>query len=72
MQSINLGVLCLARKTFDYQAAKELYEKIKNDLRKIDNVEWNFIDNLIFEVEEAKKAAKSLASSNINGLILAI
>ncbi|RKX47964.1 MAG: fucose isomerase [Thermotogae bacterium] len=70
MQSINLGVLCLARKTFDYQAAKELYEKIKNDLRKIDNVEWNFIDNLIFEVEEAKKAAKSLASSNIDGLIV--
>jgi hypothetical protein len=30
---IDLGVVCFARKTFDYRAAGELYQRILDDLR---------------------------------------
>ena len=32
-QKICVGLVCLARKTFDYKAAEEIYSKIKEDLK---------------------------------------
>jgi len=36
-QKIKLGVVCLARNTFDYRAAAEIYQSILNDLQKLEN-----------------------------------
>jgi L-fucose isomerase-like protein len=68
-QSIRIGVVCIARKSFDYLAASEIYEKIQKDLKSVENVEWEFINNLVIEKEDALKAARYLASNAIDGLV---
>jgi len=68
-QSIQIGVVCLARKTFDHEAAKEIYANISQDLRTIENVNWEIVPELIIEIEDAQKAAHSFASKGIDALI---
>lgn len=68
-QRVNLGVVCLARKTFDYQAAGGLYQKIQQELRKIENVNFEIVPELLFEVAETRQAAAWLAAKQLDGLI---
>ncbi len=68
-QRIKIGVVCLARKTFDYKAAEEIYKRIQTDLRKIENVAFEFINDLIIEVEDVQKAGEILSTKSIDGLI---
>lgn len=70
MQRVKLGVVCLARKTFDHLAAQELCGRIKSELDTIPEVEWLFIDELVIEISEADQAAKRLSESGIDGLIV--
>jgi len=66
---VTLGVVCLARKTYDWQAAGEIYRKVKDDLRKIENVDWVFIEDLVIEVDEARSAAEALVARNVDGFV---
>ncbi|MFX0040928.1 MAG: hypothetical protein ACFFCY_16655 [Promethearchaeota archaeon] len=68
-QDIRIGVFCTAQKTFDYLAASKVYEKIQKDLKSVENVEWEFIEDLVIEIEEAQIAARYLASKEIGGLV---
>jgi L-fucose isomerase-like protein len=68
-QEVKIGVICIARKTFDYNAAKEIYEKMQKDINGIENVNWEIIPELIIEIEDSQKAAQHLASKNIDALI---
>jgi len=68
-QKIHVGLVCLARKTFDYQAAAEIYGKIKEDLKKIERVQWEIVEDLVIEVEDAQKAAHRLVSQEIDALV---
>ncbi len=68
-QNIRIGIVCIARKTFDYTTAFEIYKKIQNDLKSVENVEWEIIHDLIIEIEEAQTAARYLTSKEIDGLV---
>lgn len=68
-QEIRIGVVCLARKTFDYQAATEIYSKIKENLTEIDQVQWEIVEDLVIEINEAQNAAHRLVSKEIDALI---
>ncbi|MGC9321398.1 MAG: L-fucose/L-arabinose isomerase family protein [Kosmotogaceae bacterium] len=70
MQKVKLGVVCLARKTFDYLAAQELYGRIKRELVGIPDVEWHLVDELVIEIPEAIQAATKLSESGIDGLVV--
>ncbi len=69
-QSVRLGVVCLARKTFDYHAAEAIYEKILEDLYVITQVEIEVISGLTIEIEDARNAAKYLQGKHIDGLVV--
>lgn len=69
-QHISLGVVCLARTTFDFNAAAEIYGGIKEELKNLEQVTCHFIDNLLIEVEDARAAAKELAAKNLDGIIV--
>ncbi len=69
-QSVRLGVVCLARKTFDCQAAEKLYEKISDDLHQIEQAEIELIPGLTIEVEDARNAARYLLGKQIDGLVV--
>lgn len=68
-KKLKIGVVCLARKTFDYQAASQLYEKIRADLNLIEDVEFHFIDELLFEPEEARRSAEALQRFGADALV---
>lgn len=67
---VTIGIVCLARETFDFNAAKEIYEAQKLKLKNIDNVNWEFIDDLVMSVEEAEAAGIKLAASAVDGLVI--
>lgn len=68
--NVRLGVVCLARKTFDFEAARELYATIKEEIQKTEAVEICAVDDLVIEVEDAKAAAAQLAGQQIDGLVV--
>lgn len=69
-QKVRLGVVCLARNTFDFQAAKQIYENLLDDLQNLEEVEIAAIPGLTIEVEEAREAAQELSGRNIDGLVV--
>ena len=69
MQEINIGVVCLARKTFDFQAANEIYEQLQTSLTKLSHINWEFLPELLIEVKEAQRAGEFLRKKGIDALI---
>jgi L-fucose isomerase-like protein len=67
---VTIGVACLARKTFDFEAANDIYTDLKLALKNIPNVRWEFIDGLVIEIPDADRAADELASKQLDGLVL--
>ncbi len=67
---IKIGVVCIARKTFDFDAAFEIYKEIQEDLKNLERIDWEFIEDLVIEVEDAKIAGHYLASHEVDGLII--
>jgi len=68
-EKIKIGVVCVARKTFDYIAAEEIFKKIQSKLKKIENIDWEINSELLIETEDAQATAQKLKSKNIDGLI---
>jgi L-fucose isomerase-like protein len=68
-QKVKIGVVCFARKTFDFKAAFDIFQGIQDNLNKIEQVNWVIIPELIIEVSEAQSAAHKLASQEIDALI---
>jgi hypothetical protein len=66
---IHLGVVCFSRKTFDYRAAGELYQRILDDLQTIESVNFEIIPELLIEIEETRNAAELLATKHLDGVI---
>lgn len=69
-QNIKLGVIALARKTFDWNEAQKIYTKTLEDLNKIENCEIVAEEDLVIEIEDAENAAKRISSQHVDGLII--
>ena len=67
-EKIKLGVVCLSRKTFDYQAALNIYKSILIDLHKLEQVEIVAIEDLVIEPINAEAAGKFLYNNNVDGI----
>ncbi len=68
--NIKLGVVCLARNTFDYAAAAELYCGILKDLSALENVTVCAVKQLVMEVPDAEKAAAELYENKVDGIAI--
>jgi L-fucose isomerase-like protein len=68
-QGISLGLVCLARKTYDWEAAAGLYEKIREKVLSIENVNWVVVPDLVISTEDGEDAAFFLARSHVDGLV---
>ncbi|MHA1453343.1 MAG: L-fucose/L-arabinose isomerase family protein [Promethearchaeota archaeon] len=68
-QLVKIGVVCFARKTFDYNEAFEIYKKIQADMKKISQVEWRFVQELVIEESEAVSAAMELKTKNVDAVV---
>jgi len=68
-QEVTIGVVCLARKTFDFEAAADIYKNIQKDLGKVENVNFVCIPELVIEIEDAQAAASELAKAQVDGFV---
>lgn len=69
-QHVKLGVIALARKTFDWQEAQKIYTKTVGDLETLENVDIIAEENLVIEVEDARRAAEKISAEHVDGLIV--
>ena len=65
-----IGVACLGRKTFDVTAAEKIYRTLKNSILERSDVNWEFIDELLFELPDARRAADRFTRKGVDGVIL--
>lgn len=70
MRNIQIGAVCLARNTFDFNAAAYIYKKTMDELRQIAAVDWVFVDELVMEPEEAVNAGKRIAAKNPDAVVI--
>ena len=68
-EKIKVGVVCIARKTFDYVAAGEIFKEIQSILKKIENIDWEIVPELLVEIKDAQATAHDLKSKGIDGLV---
>lgn len=68
-KSVTLGLVCLARTTYDYEAADVLYKKIQSDLTQLEHVVWEIIPDLVISQEDGLAAAEHLSHAHIDGLV---
>lgn len=69
-QKIKLGVVCLTRTTYEYKTAQVMYNGTMEELKKVPDVDYTFIEESVIGVEEAEEAAKKLMAADIDGLIM--
>lgn len=69
-QAVTIGVVCLARKTFDFNAAQEIYARIQADLAGIENATFKCIPALVIEVPDAHRAGHELVSVGVDALVV--
>ncbi len=65
-----LGLVCLARLTFDADLAAQWYVQAQAALRKIDGIELCAIDRLVVESPDADAAISELRAKNIDALVI--
>lgn len=70
MNNIRVGVVCLERTTFDYQAATEIYNEKMVELKKDETIDWIFIEQPVIEVDEAIAAGKKLSECHLDGIVI--
>jgi L-fucose isomerase-like protein len=66
---IKLGLVCLARETFDFKAAAEIYARLAREVAGLENVTWEAVEGLVISVEDARRAADRLAAAGLDGLV---
>lgn len=69
-QKIKLGVVCLTRNTFDFNAAAEIYSNILADLNKDSSLEVIAVPKIIMEPDEAVSAGKFFAENLVDAIAM--
>ena len=68
-EPVNIGVVCLARKTFDHESAAIIYQGFQEKMGRMDDTNFVFIPHLIIEPEDASAAINALSGKNLDALI---
>ncbi len=67
---VKIGVVCCCKYSFDYEAAAEIYKKIKVQLTEIPDIDWMLWDKMLITAEDAEEAAKAMAAELMDGCIV--
>lgn len=67
---IKIGVVCLARHTFDTEAAAQAYQVICQRLSQMPSTTFELVEELVVDIEDARRVADKLASRQVDGLVL--
>lgn len=67
---VKIGVVCLGRRTFDFEAAHQIYLEKMATLKAIPNTEWVIHEPLVIEKDEAQAAAETIRQAGVDGVII--
>ena len=67
-QKINLGIVCLVRNTFDFNAADKIYKNILKDLTQDESIQLYPVKEVVIESKEAIKAGKYFAKNHVDAI----
>lgn len=70
LNKIKIGVVCLARKTFDFNAAKNIYEKKQQELNKRNDIDFIFEEDLVIEINDVEKAIDTFNKNAVDAVIV--
>lgn len=70
LKNVRIGVVCLARETYDFKAAAEIYARTMEELKEVPEVTWEFEPELIISTDEAYAAAERLSTKRLDGLVI--
>ncbi len=65
-----IGLVCLVRKTFDYETAFKLYQERTKKVMEDDSVIWVYYPEMVIEPEDAKKAGNYFVDNHVDALIV--
>ncbi len=66
--NVKLGLVCLARNTFDFNAAAEIYRGIVKDLSAREDLTLVAIDGVIMDADEAARVGAKFASERVDAI----
>lgn len=69
-KKIKLGIVCLTRNTFDFNAAADIYGGILDGLRKRDDIALAAIENVIMNCDEAVNVGQKFASEQVDAVVM--
>lgn len=67
---VTIGVIMLARNTFDFEAARGLYADIKKNLAAIPDATFVCADDLVFEVPDLDEPIDKINKANVDGIAI--
>lgn len=68
--NVKIGVICCCKYSFDYEAATEIYEGIREKLAAIPGVAWLLWDKMIVTAEDAQEAGAAMAAGLADGCVI--
>ncbi len=65
-----IGIVCLVRKTFDFETAFKLYQERSAKVMEDKSVDWVYYPSMVIEENEAKQAGLFFAEKHVDALIV--
>ena len=70
MRKARIGVVCLTRKTYDYETAFSLYLSRCQEMEKDTSVQWKIYKENVIEPEDASRAIHYLLQEEVDAVIM--
>ena len=70
MKKAKIGLVCLVRKTFDYETAFKLYQERMAVVMKDESVTWFNYPELVITPEEATKASHYFLDNKVDAIVV--
>ncbi len=65
-----IGIVCLVRKTFDFETAFKLYEERTKKIMEDTSIDWIYYPTMVIEEGEAKKAGEYFVEKHVDALVV--
>ena len=70
MTPITIGIICIARKTFDFNAAEAQYKATMAELNSMKDVKFVFAKEMVYELPDAETAAREIAAHSVDAVVV--
>ena len=70
MKKAKIGLVCLVRKTFDFETAFKLYNERIKEVMKDETVEWFNYPSMVIDPVDAKNASDFFLTNKVDAIVV--